>query len=128
VEQRYKGGDANARDGNFGRHQEAWSFSSLQRNPGTLGGQERSGEAGKGWSIFAWLSRQRFGKIQEVFKEGQGIQGCDQGTKQQMQATFQSNLEKAKSAAENAKGAMTAAANKMFMFYANLLSIEAKYV
>ncbi len=45
-----------------------------------------------------------------------------------MQATFQSNLEKAKSAAENAKGAMTAAANKMFMFYANLLSIEAKYV
>jgi hypothetical protein len=30
-------------------------------------------------------------------------------------------------AAENAKGAMTAAANKMFAMYANFLSVEAKY-
>jgi hypothetical protein len=44
-----------------------------------------------------------------------------------MQATFQADLEKAKEAAENAKGAMTAAANKMFTCYANLLSVEAKY-
>jgi hypothetical protein len=36
--------------------------------------------------------------------------------------------ESAKSAAENAKGAMTAAATKMFAFYADLLSVKAKYV
>jgi hypothetical protein len=44
-----------------------------------------------------------------------------------MQATFQADLEKAKSAAENAKGKMTAAATQMFAFYAHLLSVEAKY-
>jgi hypothetical protein len=44
-----------------------------------------------------------------------------------MQATFQADLEKAKSAAENTKGAMTAAASQMFAFYANLLSVKAKY-
>jgi hypothetical protein len=41
--------------------------------------------------------------------------------------TFQADLEKAKSAAKNAKGAMTAAANQMFVFYANLLSVKVKY-
>jgi hypothetical protein len=46
---------------------------------------------------------------------------------QEMQANFQADLAKAKEAAENAKGAMTAAANKMFAFYANLLLVEAKY-
>ncbi len=46
---------------------------------------------------------------------------------QEMQATFQADLEKAKEAAENAKGTMTAADNKMSMFYANLLSVKAKY-
>ncbi len=44
-----------------------------------------------------------------------------------MRATFQADLKKAKSAAEIIKGAMTAAANKMFTFYANLLSVKAKY-
>jgi hypothetical protein len=45
----------------------------------------------------------------------------------EMQATFLANLKKAKEATENAKGAMTAAASKMFGFYANLLLVEAKY-
>ncbi len=35
-------------DGNFGHHQEAWTFLSLWRSPDALRGQERSGEAGKG--------------------------------------------------------------------------------
>ncbi len=44
-----------------------------------------------------------------------------------MRATFQADLKKAKSAPENAKGAMTAAANKIFALYANLFSVKAKY-
>jgi hypothetical protein len=45
----------------------------------------------------------------------------------EMQATFQADLEKAKEAVENAKGMTTTAANKMFAFYANFLSVKAKY-
>jgi hypothetical protein len=45
-----------------------------------------------------------------------------------MKASFSSDLEKAKQAQRIAKGAMTAAARKMFSFYSNLLSPESKYV
>jgi hypothetical protein len=45
----------------------------------------------------------------------------------QMKASFLSDLEKAKQAQRIAKGAKTAAANKMFAFYSNLLSPESKY-
>ncbi len=44
-----------------------------------------------------------------------------------MEAGFQEDLEKTKQAQGIAKGAMTAAASKMFMFYSNLLSPESKY-
>jgi hypothetical protein len=44
-----------------------------------------------------------------------------------MKAGFQADLEKAKQAQETAKGAMTAAASLMFMFYLNLLSPKSKY-
>jgi hypothetical protein len=44
-----------------------------------------------------------------------------------MKASFSSDLEKAKQAQRIAKGAMTAAASKMFSFYSNLLSPESKY-
>jgi hypothetical protein len=44
-----------------------------------------------------------------------------------MQATFQANIKKAKEADEYNKGTKTAAANKMFAFHANLLSVEVKY-
>jgi hypothetical protein len=47
--------------------------------------------------------------------------------KDPMKANFQADLEKAKKAVEDAKGAMTAAASKMFPFYANLLSPKSKY-
>jgi hypothetical protein len=46
----------------------------------------------------------------------------------EMQANFLLDLKKAKEATENAKGAMTTAANKMFQFYANLLLVEARYM
>ncbi len=42
-------------------------------------------------------------------------------------ASFSSDLEKAKQAQRIAKGAMTHAASKMFLFYSNLLSPESKY-
>jgi hypothetical protein len=44
-----------------------------------------------------------------------------------MKASFSSDLEKAKQAQRIAKGAMTVAASKMFLFYSNLLSPESKY-
>jgi hypothetical protein len=44
-----------------------------------------------------------------------------------MKASFLSDLEKAKQAQKIAKGAMTAAAGKMFLFYLNLISPESKY-
>jgi hypothetical protein len=45
----------------------------------------------------------------------------------EMKAGFLGDLEKAKQSQRTAKGAMTVAANKMFVFYSNLLSPESKY-
>jgi hypothetical protein len=47
--------------------------------------------------------------------------------KDDMKASFSSDLEKAKQAQRIAKGAMTIAASKMFSLYSNLLSPESKY-
>jgi hypothetical protein len=47
--------------------------------------------------------------------------------KDDMKASFSSDLEKAKQAQRIAKGAMTVAASKMFSFYLNLLSPKSKY-
>ncbi len=44
-----------------------------------------------------------------------------------MNASFSSNLEKAKQSQRIAKGAMAVAASKMFLFYLNLLFPESKY-
>jgi hypothetical protein len=44
-----------------------------------------------------------------------------------MKAGFQVDLERAKKAMENAKGAVNAATSKMFAFYSNLLSPKSKY-
>jgi hypothetical protein len=44
-----------------------------------------------------------------------------------LQAMYQLDLEKAKEAAENAKAKAESAAQDMFQFYANLLSVDAKY-
>ncbi len=60
--------------------------------------------------------------------------GCVRGTKNSFLrlsswkfSSAAPNLKKAKEAAENAKGKMTYAAKRMFQFYTNLLSVEAKY-
>jgi hypothetical protein len=44
-----------------------------------------------------------------------------------MKASFLEDLEKAKQGQRTAKGAMTVAASKMFLFYSDLLSLESKY-
>ncbi len=59
------------------------------------------------------------GKSKKTLKKATEAEGMTKASNNNMQATFKADLEKAKSAAENAKGAMTAAATKMFVFYAN---------
>ncbi len=67
------------------------------------------------------------GKSNKTLKKAKEAKGVTDVPNDPMQATFQVDLEKVKSAAENAKGAMTTAATQMFAFYANLLSVKAKY-
>ncbi len=69
------------------------------------------------------------GKSKKSSKKAKEAEGVTEASDQEMRANFQVqvDLKKAKEAAENAKGAMTAAANKMSAFYANLLLVEAKY-
>ncbi len=68
------------------------------------------------------------GKSKKISKKAKEAKGMTEVPDDPMQATFQADLEKAKLAAENAKGTMTTAATQMFALYASLLSIEAKYV
>jgi hypothetical protein len=66
-------------------------------------------------------------KSKKSSKKAKEAEATTKASDQEMHANFQAGLNKAKEAAENAKGAMTAADNKMFAFYANLLSVEVKY-
>jgi hypothetical protein len=77
---------------------------------------------------------ERSGKLSENLKEAKDAEakskeanGATEVPKKPMKANFQANLEKAKKAAKDAKGAMTSAASQMFAFYANLLSVKSKY-
>jgi hypothetical protein len=67
------------------------------------------------------------GKSKKTSKKAKEAKSVTKVPNDPMRVTFQGNLEKAKSAAENAKGAMTAAVTQMFAFYTNLLSVKAKY-
>ncbi len=55
------------------------------------------------------------------------VKAATKASDQEIRASFQADLTKAKEATENAKGAMTIAANNMFAFYTNLLLVEATY-
>ncbi len=66
-------------------------------------------------------------KAKEAKAKSNEGDGATKVPKDPMKATFKANFEKAKKATKDAKGAMTAAASKMFAFYSNLLSIESKY-
>jgi len=66
-------------------------------------------------------------KTSETKSETKEAKGATEVTKDTMKSGFQADLEKAKKAVEDAKGAMTNAASEMFVFYSNLLSPESKY-
>jgi hypothetical protein len=63
-------------------------------------------------------------KLSRKTKEAKAV---TEASDQEIEANFQADLKMAKEAIENTKDAMTAAANKMFAFCANLLLVEAKY-
>jgi hypothetical protein len=67
------------------------------------------------------------GKSKKTSKKAKEAKGVTKVPDNPMRATFQVDLEKAKSAAKNTKGGMTAAASQMVAFYTNLLSVKAKY-
>jgi hypothetical protein len=65
-------------------------------------------------------------KTQETKSGIKEAKGATKVTEDTMKAGFQADLEKAKKAIEDAKGAMTTAASQMFVFYSSLLSPESK--
>ncbi len=72
-------------------------------------------------------AKEALAKAQETESETKEAEEAPNMSEDLMKAGFQVYLEKAKQALETAQGAMTAAANLMFMFYSNLLSPESKY-
>jgi hypothetical protein len=72
-------------------------------------------------------AKEALAKAQETKSETKEAEEVTNVTEDSMKAGFQFDLEKAKQAQEDAKGAMTAAASQMFTFYLNLLSPESKY-
>jgi hypothetical protein len=72
-------------------------------------------------------SRKSLKKPKEAKGKSKEADGATKVPKDPMRATFQANLEKAKKAVKDAKGARTTAASQMFAFNANLLFVKAKY-
>jgi hypothetical protein len=71
-------------------------------------------------------TKEALAKTQETKSETKEAEEATNVTEDSMKAGFQVDLEKAKKAMEDAKGAM-AAASQIFAFYLNLLSPENKY-
>jgi hypothetical protein len=66
-------------------------------------------------------------KAQDSESEAREANEASDANNDSMKASFLDDLEKAEQAQSTAKGAMTAAASKIFLFYLNLLSAESKY-
>ncbi len=73
-------------------------------------------------------AKEALAKAQDSELEAKEAEEATKVTNNTMKAGFQEDLEKAKQAQETAKGAMTAAASLIFIFYLNLLSPKSKYV
>ncbi len=67
------------------------------------------------------------GKSKKSSRKAKKAKAAAKAPDSEIQATFLADLTKAKEAPENAKDTMTTATIKMFRFYANLLSLKAKY-
>jgi hypothetical protein len=72
-------------------------------------------------------AKEALAKAQETKSETKDAEKATNVTEDLMKAGFQVDLETAKQAQEDAKGAMTAATSQMFTFYSNLLSPKSKY-
>jgi hypothetical protein len=72
-------------------------------------------------------TKEALAKTQDTKSEAKEAEVATNLTEDSMKAGFQVDLEKAKKAMEDAKGAMIAAASKMLLFYSNLLSPKSKY-
>jgi hypothetical protein len=72
-------------------------------------------------------AKEALANAQETESETNKAEEATNVTEDLMKAGFQVDLEKAKKAMEDAKGAMTAAASQLFTFYSNLLSPKSKY-
>jgi hypothetical protein len=72
-------------------------------------------------------SKKALAKAQDSKSEAKEAKEASKVNNDAMKAGFLEDLEKAKQAQSTSKGAMTAAASKMFTFYLNLLSLESKY-
>ncbi len=67
-------------------------------------------------------------KAQDFESEAREAKEASEVNNNSMKAGFLDDLEKAEQAQSTAKGAMTAATSKMFLFYSNLFSPESKYL
>ncbi len=72
-------------------------------------------------------AKEALAKTQESESEIQEAEEATKVTNDMMRAGFEADLEKAVTAVEDAKDAMTAATSQMFVFYSNLLSPKSKY-
>jgi hypothetical protein len=72
-------------------------------------------------------AKEALAKAQETESETKEAEEATNVTEDLMKAGFQVDLEKAKKAREDVKGAMTTAASQMFMFHIILLSPKSKY-
>ncbi len=72
-------------------------------------------------------TKEALAKTPETESEIKEAEEVTNVTKDSMKAGFQADLEKAKKAMEDAKGAMTTATSQMVAFYSNLLSPKRKY-
>jgi hypothetical protein len=66
-------------------------------------------------------------KAHDSKSEAREAEEAEEVNNNSMKAGFLDDLEKAEQAQSTAKGAMTTAASKMFLFYSNLISPESKY-
>ncbi len=67
-------------------------------------------------------------KAQDSKSEAKEAKEASEVNNNSVKSGFLDDLEKAEQAQSTAKGAMTAAASKMFLFYSNLLSPKSKYL
>jgi hypothetical protein len=133
----------NAHDGGTRCYQETWSLHDYEKAEKAHDEAEKAVESAR--AVLSLLNStgarsRRFRKkkpkeaakkalanAQDSKSEAKGAKEAPKVISNTMKAGFLEDLEKAKQAQGIAKGAMTAAASKMFMFYSNLLSPESKY-